>query len=311
MSILFMFPGQGAQYPGMLKKLPAHPEVASTLAETAAVLGSDPLLLDTEQALASTCAVQLCLLIAGVAMARLLIASGVAPDMVAGLSIGAYPAAVICGALDYADAVALVRRRGTLMESAYPRGYGMAAIGGLDRYQIAPLIARVHMASMPVYLANLNADRQMVIAGSDDAMQAVMQLALANGATQARRLAVDVPSHCELFDAAADDMRHAFEKIAMRRPQLSYLSATAARQLFDPLRIADDLAGNMARQVHWADTTRLAWERGVRLALEMPPGSVLTRLAAPVLIDGRSVSCDDARIEDLLAIAGRSGSGSR
>lgn len=302
MSVLFTFPGQGAQRPGMLHALPGDAAVAATVAEAADVLKHDPLLLDTPAALTSTRAVQLCLLIAGVAMARSLAAQGALPDMVAGFSIGEYPAAVVAGALDFADAVQLVARRGQLMEEAYPSGHGMAAIIGLDSAQLEPLVAQVHTATTPVYIANLNARRQIAIAGSDAGLQAVMVLALAHGASKAERLAVSVPSHSPLFDGAAQQLRAAFDQVTLRRPQLAYLSSSAARTLFDPERIRDSLASNMARRVHWADTVRLAWERGARLAVEMPPGSVLTRLTGPEFGEGVAVSCDGNRTESLLAL---------
>ena len=305
MNVLFTFPGQGAQRAGMLHALPTDAAVAATLAEAAGVLQHDPLLLDTAEALASTRAVQLCLLIAGVAMARSLSAQGALPDMVAGFSIGEYPAAVVAGALDFADAVQLVARRGQLMEDAYPSGYGMAAIIGLDSAQLEALVAQVHTAAAPVYIANLNARRQIAIAGSDAGLQAVMALALTHGASKAERLAVSVPSHSPLFDAAAQEMQTAFDKITVHRPGIIYLSSSTARALFDPQRIRDSLASNMARRVHWADTMRLAWERGARLAVEMPPGSVLTRLTVPEFGDGVAVSCDGSRAESVLALIGR------
>ena len=309
MSALFTFPGQGAQRAGMLHALPNDAAVAATLAEAAGVLQHDPLRLDTAEALASTRAVQLCLLIAGVAMARSLSAQGALPDMVAGFSIGEYPAAVVAGALDFADAVQLVARRGQLMEEAYPSGYGMAAIIGLDSAQLEPLVAQVHTAAAPVYIANLNARRQIAIAGSDAGLQAVMALALTHGASKAERLAVSVPSHSPLFDGAAQQLRETFDKVTLRRPQLTYLSSSAARTLFDPARIRDSLASNMARRVHWMDTVRLAWERGARLAVEMPPGSVLTRLTAPEFGEGVAVSCDGNRVGSLIALMGKAHGG--
>jgi malonate decarboxylase epsilon subunit len=305
MSVLFTFPGQGAQQPGMLHTLPDDAAVRSTLDEAAAVLGHDPLQLDTAAALASTRAVQLCLLIAGVAMARSLAARGAVPDMLAGFSIGEYAAAVVAGALHYADALRLVARRGQLMEQAYPSGYGMAAIAGLERAQLEPLVAAAHRADHPVYIANLNARRQIAIAGCDSALQAVMAEALRHGASKATRLAVSVPSHCPLFDAAALALRADFDSLTLRRPALTWLSSSAARALSDPARIRDTLAANMARRVHWADTVRLAWERGARLALEMPPGSVLTRLTAPDLTDGVAVSCDGSRGDTVLTLVAR------
>ena len=83
MSTLFAFPGQGAQKPGMLQRLPDEPQIAEALSEASEVLGTDALALDTAEALASTRAVQLCLLIAGVAGARLLMRDGLEPDYVA------------------------------------------------------------------------------------------------------------------------------------------------------------------------------------------------------------------------------------
>jgi malonate decarboxylase epsilon subunit len=305
MSVLFTFPGQGAQRPGMLHMLPDHPETSRTIAETADALGEDPLQLDISDAFASSFAVQICLLLAGVAMARVLAAQGARPDMVAGLSIGAYPAAVVAGVLDYADAVRLVTRRGRLMDSRYPEGYGMAAIIGLDQRQLEPLIAGVHTRATPVYLANLNATRQFVIAGANEALQSVMVLALARGATKAERLAVTVPSHCELFNADAITMRNAFRGIALRQAKPMYLSSSAARALSDPQRIADDLADNLARQVRWQDTTRLAWERGARLAVEMPSGTVLTNLTAPMFIGGQAISCENTKLDTVVALIGR------
>jgi malonate decarboxylase epsilon subunit len=302
MRILFTFPGQGAQRPAMLHSLPDHPEVKRTLEETAEYLSRDPMELDTPDALRSTIAVQLCLLIAGVAMARTLMACDALPDMVAGLSIGAYPAAVIAGALDYRDAIGLVAQRGKLMEDAYPEGYGMAAIAGLNRYQLEILIKHVHSDSTPVFLANLNAPFQFVIAGSIEAIQLVMQRALKNGAVKAERLSISVPSHCALLDEAASQMLHAFEAVKMQRPKITFLSSSFARALYAPARIADDLAFNMARQVHWSDTVELAWEMGSRLAVEMPTGNVLTNLTASLFKEGITIASDKNRIDTLLTL---------
>lgn len=303
MSVLFTFPGQGAQQPGMLHALPAFTETANTLAQASEALGHDVLALDSAEALRSTVAVQLCLLTAGVAMARVLAAQGAAPDMVAGLSIGAWPAAVAAGVLDFSDAVRLVALRGHLMEDAYPSGYGMTAIAGLTAQDLAPLLAQVHGPDTPVYLANLNAARQLVIAGSDVAMRAVAELALAHGAGRAERLAVAVPSHCALLDAPARTLADAVARVTLSRPRIAWISSSSARAVFDAGRIGADLAANMARPVLWSDTVRHAWERGARVALEMPPGSVLTKLTAPAFPDGVALASDGARLDNLVAAA--------
>ncbi|MBI0529421.1 acyltransferase domain-containing protein, partial [Dickeya dianthicola] len=198
MKILFTFPGQGAQQVGMLQQLPADTAV---LDDAAAVLGDEIRQLDSPQALRHTRAVQLCLLITGVAWARALMARGVMPDMVSGLSIGAFPAAVVAGVLRFDDALRLVALRGELMEQAYPQGYGLTAIMGLSQPEVEALLV-----GSGAYLANLNAERQIVIAGSDESMAQVAERALQRGASRAQRLRVSVPSHCALLEAPAGQL---------------------------------------------------------------------------------------------------------
>lgn len=290
MSSLLVFPGQGAQRTGMLQALPGD-----VLAEASDALGEDVRQLDSAQALASTRAVQLCLLITGVAHARQLQRT---PDFVAGLSIGAYPAAVIAGALDFADAVRLVSLRGELMQQAYPQGYGMTALIGPQLSSVEVLLAEIHSPQTPVYLANINADNQTVIAGSDAAMQRVAARIKGNGV--AKRLAVSVPSHCALLDEPAQVLARAF--VPLRAPRITYLSSTRARPIHNPEQLRDDLAFNMCRIVDWRGTVQSAYERGVRLQIELPPGSVLTGLSRRVFEHGTVIACEGARLDTLQAL---------
>lgn len=305
MSILFTFPGQGAQRPGMLHALTGTPAGADTLAEAADVLGIDPLTLDSAEALGSTVAVQLCLLIAGVAAVRLLASRDCRPDLVAGLSIGAYPAAVAAGALAFAPALQLVRRRGQLMEQAFPQGFGMTAILGLCAGRLEPLLAALRAEGEAVFLANLNAETQLVIAGSTGGMARAAEAALAAGAHKARRLVVSVPSHCALLERQAEEMARALAATPLAAPRCVYLSASSARALWQPEALRDDLANNMARQVRWHETACAAYERGARLALELPPGSVLTRLVKPVFRAGLAVSMSETRLDSLQSLCRR------
>ncbi|WP_426118930.1 malonate decarboxylase subunit epsilon [Pseudomonas sp. DSP3-2-2] len=307
MSSLWVFPGQGAQQTGMLQQLPGEQSVRRCLSEASAALDEDVLLLDSEQALQSTRAVQLCLLIAGVAYARLLQAKGCTPDYVAGLSIGAYPAAVIAGSLAFDDAVRLVALRGQLMQDAYPEGYGMTAIIGLDQGTVEALLAEVHSAATPVYLANLNADNQFVIAGSVAAMASVAQRAKASGAAAARRLAVSVPSHCALLDRPAQTLAAALADVTVNAPQIRYLSGTSARPILSADKLSDDLAFNMCRVIDWRSTVQTAYERGVRLHIELPPGTVLTGLARKVFEQGTAIAFQGARLDSLVALSREEG----
>ena len=307
MSSFWVFPGQGAQQANMLHQLPDDPVVRDCLRDASTALGEDVMALDTVQALQSTRAVQLCLLIAGVACARLLQARECKPDYVAGLSIGAYPAAVIAGALAFDDAVRLVALRGELMQSAYPEGYGMTAVIGLDQAQVEAMIAQVHQAGMPVFLANTNADNQLVIAGSAEAMRQVGQLAKAAGAAAIKRLAVSVPSHCSLLEAPAQTLADAFARVEVSKPNVRYLSGSTARPVMDAEKLRDDLAFNMCRVVDWRSTVETAYERGVRLQIELPPGAVLTGLARRVFDQGTAVAFQAARLDSLIALSREEG----
>ena len=297
MKILFTFPGQGTQRAGMLQHLPNGDAL---LSQARAVLGDEADRLDSAEALRHTRAVQLSLLICGVAWARELIRRGVAPDIVSGLSIGAFPAAVIAGALDFADALQLVARRGDLMEQAYPQGYGLTAIAGLTLNRLEPLLSGSH-----TYLANLNAETQIVIAGRDEDMARVAQKALEAGASKAIKLAVSVPSHCALLDEPAAELARAFESVTLSRPRCAYLSGSTGRVIHDPARIADDLAFNMARTVQWHDAMVAANQRDARLAIEMPPGNVLTGLTLQAGWQGDAICMERNSIEVALHLAKR------
>lgn len=295
MKIVFTFPGQGTQHAGMLQNLPGD-----EMAQAREVLGAETDTLDSPTALEHTRAVQLSLLIAGVAWARELERRGVAPDIVSGLSIGAYPAAVVAGALDFTDALRLVALRGDLMEQAYPHGYGLTAIMGLTLPQVETLIE-----GTGTYIANLNAETQIVIAGTDEGMAQVAERALAKGASKARRLAVSVPSHCELLHEPALKLAEAFSRVTLSRPRCAWLSGSTGRVLWQPEKIADDLAMNMARTVRWQEAMISASERDGRLAIEMPPGGVLTCLTRQAAWKGEAISLERSGVDVAVHLAKR------
>ena len=290
MSAAFLYPGQGAQFAGMLHQLPDRTEVNETLREASEALGYDVQMLDTEKALSSTVQVQLALFISGVAATRALTAAGVKPDIVAGLSVGAFAAAVAAGALAFKDGLSLVKLRAELMEKAYPEGYGLSAVIGLNEQQLSAIVQEVNKPESPVFLANLNAPTQIVIAGSDSAMDGVRNRARNEGARVAKRLHVSVPSHCSLQQHAAEELTRRLADIEIKTPRAIYMSNRRARALRDPEGIREDLATNVAHPVRWHDATTVAYERGVRLFIELPPGHTLTDLASTAFPEARTVA---------------------
>jgi malonate decarboxylase epsilon subunit len=275
--LALLFPGQGAQTDGFLHNLPTHQAARATLDEASHVLDIDVLTLDTPDALRSTVAVQTALTIAGVAIARALAAEGLAPQISAGLSVGAYPAAVSCGAVQFDDALKMVRRRAELMETAYPSGYGLAAVSGLTEHQLERL-AQQHAdeTGQRVYIGNVNAPRQIVMAGANAALDTFIERALAAGARKATRLAVSVPSHCELLAQATDELIAYARKVPFQTPQSTYVGNRGGRPLYTADAIRDDLATNMRYTVRWFDALTVMQEMGARVLIEAPPGQVLT-----------------------------------
>jgi malonate decarboxylase epsilon subunit len=309
MEIAFLFPGQGAQTAGFLQRLPAHPAVAATLDEASAILGLDARALDTEVALTSTVAVQLSGLISGVAVMRALNAEGVEADAVAGLSSGAYTAAVACGALDFANALPLLKLRAQLMESAYPQGFGLAALVGLDEAQVARLVQQLHSEAQPLYIANLNAERQIVLAGSDQALAVAIEAAKQAGARKAQKMAVSVPSHCALMDGVAAKLSDAVARVVMAEPRIPYIGNVRARALRNSQDIRRDLATNVAHTVRWYESMAILHELGVRYFFEAPPGAVLTSLVRESFADVNARSVADNPLETIVYLARRARDG--
>jgi malonate decarboxylase epsilon subunit len=279
MKIGLLFPGQGSQQPQMLHDLVRHPAVDETLSEVSAVLDLDVSALDTPEALQSAVSVQLAILTAGVATARALQQRGCEPLTVAGLSVGAFAAAVAADSISLADAVHLVRSRAEQMEQAYPVGYGLSVIVGLTETQVAKLVDAVNTKEHPVFVGNINAPRQIVVVGSDDGMEQVLRQARTQGARKAERLDVPVPSHCSLLQPVADVLRNQLQSISVKDPKPIYLANVNARAVRTAQGVAKDLADNIAHGVRWHDATTVAYELGCELFLEVPPGHALSDLA--------------------------------
>src|SRR5208283_5926062 len=175
--------------------------------------------------------------------------------------------------------VQLVRLRAERMMKLYPSGYGLSAIVGLNESQVTKIVQAVTSVQDPVFVGNINAPRQIVIAGSNVAMDQVLEKARLQGASKAVRLHVSVPSHCPLLQPVADVLERRISTLALGTPHSTYVGNMTARALRTKDLIAADLANNVAHSVRWHDATTVLKELGCNLFLEMPPGHVLSDLA--------------------------------
>jgi len=280
MKTVFLFPGQGSQKAGMLHQFEVtDPIVARIFQETEDALGVSPLTLDTAEQLQSTQYVQLCLMITEVISAQRLIAKGLKADFLAGHSIGAFPAAVISGVLSFPQALTLVNLRGRLMQEAYPENYGMAAMVGFTETRLKKYIDEHHKSHTPVYLSNLNAVDQQVVAGEKDSLEILIQSLQKAGISKAKLLNMSVPSHCTLLDAVSAALKEQIDKLDLKEPSIPCISNHSGRLLRTAEAIRNDLYISVARTVKWYDGTTLLYELGARCFVEMEPSGVLSKIA--------------------------------
>lgn len=281
----FLFSGQGAQAPGMAKELYDNFESVKDVFRTAKkVLGRDIAALCFEGAqeeLDLTHNTQVCLLAADVASGCALNASGVYADCAAGFSLGEYAALVYAGALNIEDAFRLVQIRADAMQEAVPVGEGaMAVLMGADGESAGAICAKVTAGY--VVPANFNSPVQTVISGSAAGVNEAVRIAEGEGLMTVR-LAVSVPSHCELMEPAARRIKSEMESITFNRPNVPvYCNLTG-----DIIGADGDIAQLLVRQVmspvQWIKTLQNMYAAGVQNYIECGTGKTLWGLTRRTL----------------------------
>lgn len=282
-----LFPGQGSQAVGMGQALADHfPICADTFAEADAALGeslSGLIFNGPAEQLQLTANTQPAILTMSVAVWRLLANRGLAPAFVAGHSLGEYSAHVAAGTLVFADAVRLVRNRGTYMQQAVPVGQGaMAAILGLDEAGVNQACLAAAQGEV-VSAANLNSPGQIVIAGSAAAVARAGEYAKQLGAKRAIPLPVSAPFHCALMKPAEDRLAPELRAAASHDPRIPVVANVDA----EPKRTAADAIEALIRQVsspvRWENVVQRLASEGVTRYVEVGPGKVLSGLVKKIV----------------------------
>jgi malonate decarboxylase epsilon subunit len=158
-----------------------------------------------------------------------------------------------------------------------------------------------------VFVGNINAPRQVVIAGSDAGMVKVLEAAQRSGARSTQRLQVAVPSHCPLLEPVAVALRASLAGMTLGQPKLIYVNNVNARASRTAVAVAEDLANNIAHGVRWHDATTVLEELGCRLFLEMPPGRVLSVLAREAFPDVKSLPIEQSTLQAAVRAASSMG----
>ena len=300
--VAFMFPGQASQYPGMGKELAEkYPAAKAVFNEADQALGfsiSKMCFEGSEEDLKLTANTQPAILTCSVAVHRVLAEKGLAPEFVVGHSLGEYSALVAAGALKFADAVQLVRKRGTYMQDAVPAGVGaMAAIMGLSPAVVADACKRGAEGEVCAP-ANLNSPEQTVISGHAGAVKRAVEFASQAGAKRAVILAVSAPFHSPLMMPVQQKL-----EMDLRDTQFSNLRVPLVTNVdADTIESADEAREALIRQVtmpvRWEESVRLLIDEGVDTFVEVGPGRVLTGLLRQI---ERSVAALNVEDEKSLA----------
>ncbi len=281
--IAFVFPGQGAQKVGMAKDVyDALPQAAELFKTADEVLGfsiSELAFEGPEEQLKQTANTQPALLTASIALFEALKSKNITPDYVAGHSLGEYSALVAANALDFDQAVAIVRARGQYMEQAVPSGKGaMAAVLGAEREPLAALCAEISATGHAVELANVNCPGQIVVSGSVEGVNAVAAKVKEIGGKRAIMLEVSGPFHSSLMKSAADQLSERLQTVSFRDATVPVVANVTAKTVTQGSDIQALLVEQVYSPVLWEDSVRFLIHEGVDTFIEIGPGNVLTGL---------------------------------
>ena len=281
--IAFAFPGQGSQHVGMGKDLceqfSAAKEVFAEADDALGFLLSQLCFNGPEADLKLTENTQPAILAASIAALRVLEAeTPVRPAFVAGHSLGEYSALVAVGALDFGDAIKVVRERGRLMQQAVPAGEGaMAVVLGLAMDAVGALCADASQGQI-VSPANFNGGGQVVIAGAKNAVARAMALAREAGAKRVLDLPVSAPFHCGLMKPAAEGLKHILNDIPVHPFSIGVVTNVEADVNLDAGRVKSLLVEQAVRPVRWEESVQRLSALGCDRAIEIGPGKVLKGL---------------------------------
>jgi [acyl-carrier-protein] S-malonyltransferase len=309
MKTAFVFPGQGAQKVGMGQSLAEACPAAKAVFEGAdAALGrrlSSLCFEGPEEELRLTENTQPAILATSIAALRCLEARGGRADFVAGHSLGEYSALVAAGALQFEEALRVVRQRGRFMQEAVPAGEGaMAALLGADA-ETVEAVCREASERGVCSPANINLPNQVVIAGHKSAVEYAVVLAKQRGAKRAVMLAVSAPFHCALMKPAAERLEPVLGDTDFTDLNVPLITNVDAAIITSAGEARAALVRQVASPVRWSESVKRLLDEGVTRFVELGPGKVLSGLIKQMQPDAQILNVEDAAsLEATAAIVG-------
>ncbi len=272
----YVFPGQGAQFPGMGKELYETNSAAKELFESAnEILGfriTDEMFSGTEEGLKQTRITQPAVFIASVVLAKTMDDFG--PDMVAGHSLGEFSALVVNGTLEFEDGLKLVALRAQAMQRACELNPStMAAILGLDDEVVEEVCYNIQDET--VVAANYNCPGQLVISGSTQGVQKAVDTLLEKGARRAMILPVGGAFHSPLMEPARAVLAEAIQNTPFNTPVCPIYQNVGTKAVVDPVTIQKSLIAQLTAPVKWTQIIQNMIKDGATSFMEIGPGRAL------------------------------------
>lgn len=281
----------------MMNNYADFPVVRNTFAEASDILHQDLWQLVAEGSdaeLNDTVNTQPLMLTAGVAVYRAWQSlNAPTPALLAGHSLGEYTALVVGEALQFVDALPLVRYRAECMQEAVPKGVGgIAAILGLDDESVLQVCLEAAQNEV-LEAVNFNSPGQVVIAGNRAAVERGMELAKIKGAKRALMLPMSVPSHCSLLRGAAELLRVRLNGVTMRAPSIPVLHNADVKNYMDVPSIKDALVRQLYSPVRWVETVQCFGQQCITHNVECAPGKVLMSLNKRIDTNQQALALSD------------------
>ena len=282
----FIFPGQGAQFPGMGKELyEAHPAAKSLFDQANEILGFDirsVMFTGTNEDLKQTAVTQPAIFIHSVAAYQTL--SNPKPDMVAGHSLGEFSALVANHTLSFSEALKLVSIRANAMQKACEvTPSSMAAILGLEDEKVEEICARILAESGEIVVAaNYNCPGQLVISGSTTGIELAVEQLKSAGAKRALVLPVGGAFHSPLMMPAKEELAAAILSTEFQTPSCPVYQNVTASAVIDPLEIKENLIAQLTGPVRWTQSVQAMIANGASEFVECGPGKVLQGLVLKI-----------------------------
>lgn len=289
----YVFPGQGAQFVGMGKDLYDTYSVAKEMFEKAnEILGfriTDLMFAGSDEDLKQTKVTQPAIFLHSVILAKVL-GEKFQPNAVAGHSLGEFSALVAAGALSFEDGLVLVSKRALAMQKACEQNPStMAAILNLDDAVVEEVCASIDDV---VVAANYNCPGQLVISGSNAAIDKACELLLAKGAKRALKLPVGGAFHSPLMEPARVELEAAIAATTIQSPMCPIYQNVNALPQTDATVIKQNLILQLTAPVRWTQTVQNMLADGVDSFVEVGPGKVLQGLVKKVNKDVEAVSAE-------------------